>query len=188
MKKIIYVTENSAKIASAKQALEPLWYEIENIKIETPEIQADDVSQVAKYSAKRAAEKLNKAVIKNDSGLFVECLNGFPWVYTRYAEETIWEDWLLKLMEWSENRTAYFKESIAYCEPGAEPIVFEGITKGKIDTKKSWTYGRSWDFVFIPDWEEKTIWCFPDEKRFQFYSLWAYRELAKYLERKTSKE
>jgi inosine/xanthosine triphosphate pyrophosphatase family protein len=36
------------------------------------------VSQVAKYSAKRAAEKLNKAVIKNDSGLFVECLNGFP--------------------------------------------------------------------------------------------------------------
>lgn len=188
MKKIIYVTENSAKIASAKQALEPLWYEIENIKIETPEIQADDVSQVAKYSAKRATEKLNKAVIKNDSGLFVEWLHWFPWVYTRYVEQTLWENGLLKLMEWLKNRSAYFKESIAYCEPGKEPIVFEWITKGKIDTKKSGTYGWSRDFIFIPDWEKQTLWCFPDEKRFQFYSLWAYRELAKYLERETSKE
>ena len=54
-KKITYVTGNWAKLASAKQALEPLGYEIDNIKMETPEIQADDVSEVAKYSAKWAA-------------------------------------------------------------------------------------------------------------------------------------
>ena len=57
MKKITYVTSNWAKIASAKQALEPLGYEIDNIKMETPEIQADDVNEVSKYSAKWAAEK-----------------------------------------------------------------------------------------------------------------------------------
>lgn len=51
MKKIIYVTGNWAKLASAKQALEPLGYEIDNIKMETPELQANDVKEVAKYSA-----------------------------------------------------------------------------------------------------------------------------------------
>jgi inosine/xanthosine triphosphate pyrophosphatase family protein len=38
MKKLTYVTGNSAKIASARQALEPLGYEIDNIKMKTPEI------------------------------------------------------------------------------------------------------------------------------------------------------
>ena len=184
MEKVItYVTGNWAKIASAKEALEPLGYKIDNIKMETPEIQADDVTEVAKFSAKWAAEKLNKPVLKNDSGLFVEALKGFPGVYTHYADDTIGEDGLLKLMEGLENRNAYFKESIAYCKPGCEPIVFEGITKGRIDTKKSGTYGWSWDFIFIPDGEEKTLGCFPDNERWKFWSLDAYKKLVEYLEK-----
>ena len=184
MKKVTYVTGNWAKIASAKKALEPLGYEIENIKMETPEIQADDVVEVSKYSAKWAAEKLNKAVLKNDSGLFVNGLNGFPGVYTHYADDTIGEDGLLKLMEGVEDRTAYFKESLAYCEPGKEPVVFESITRGTIDTKKSGTYGWSWDFIFIPEGETKTLGCFDDDKRWDFWSQDAYKDLASYLEKK----
>ena len=187
MKKITYVTGNWAKIASAKQALEPLGYEIDNIKMETPEIQADDVTDVSKYSAKWAAEKLGVPVLKNDSGLFVNSLKGFPGVYTHYADDTIGEEGLLKLMEGIEDRTAYFKESIAYCEPGKEPVVFEGLTKGRIDTKKSGTYGWSWDFVFIPDGEDKTLGCFKDEERWNFWSLDAYRELANYLDKRNRK-
>lgn len=183
-KKITYVTGNWAKIDSARQILEPLGYEVDNIKIETPEIQADDVSDVAKYSAKWAANELNKAVLKNDSGLFVNVLKGFPGVYTHYVDDTLGVDGLLKLMEGLEDRTAYFKESIAYCEPGKEPIVFEGYTKGKIDTKKSGTYGWSWDFVFIPEGEEKTLGCYPDNERWKYWSLDAYKKLVEYLEEK----
>ena len=184
MKKITYVTGNWAKLASAKQALEPLGYEIDNIKMETPEIQADDVTEVAKYSAKWAAEELKVPVMKNDSGLFVESLKGFPGVYTHYANDTIGEDGLLKLMEGIKERSAYFKEAIAYCEPGKEPVVFEGITKGKIALEKSGTYGWSWDFIFIPEGEDKTLGNFPDEERWNFWSLDAYRNLAKHLEKK----
>lgn len=181
-KSITYVTGNWAKIDSAKQILEPLGYSVNNIKIETPEIQADDVTEVAKYSAKWAAQKLNVPVLKNDSGLFVNALKGFPGVYTHYADDTIGEDGLLKLMEGIEDRTAYFKEAIAYCEPGGEPIVFEGITNGKIDTKKSGTYGWSWDFIFIPEGEEKNLGCFPDDERWKFWSLNSYQKLVEYLE------
>lgn len=184
MKKITYVTNNWAKIESSKKALEPLGYEVDHIKIETPEIQAEDVCEVSKYSAKWAANELKRPVLKNDSGLFVNALNGFPGVYTHYADDTIGEDGLLKLMEGIEDRSAYFKESIAYCEPGEEAVVFVGITNGTIDTKKTGTHGWSWDFVFIPEGEEKSLACFEDEDRWNFWSQDAYKELAKYLENK----
>ena len=182
MKKITYVTSNWAKVASAKQALEPIKYDIDNVKMDTIEIQADDVTEVAKYSAKWACEKLNKPVLKNDSGLFIKSLNGFPGVYTHYADDTIKEDGILKLMEGIEDREAYFKESLAYCEPGKEPIVFEGYTKGKIAKEKSGTYGWSWDYIFIPEGEEKTLACFEDDDRWKFWSLDSYKKLVDYLE------
>jgi XTP/dITP diphosphohydrolase len=183
MKKITYVTGNWAKVESAKKALEPLGYEIDNIKMETPEIQADDVNEVAAYSAKWAANELNRPVLKNDSGLFVKSLKGFPGVYTHYAEDTIGEDGLLKLMEGIKDREAYFKEALAYCVPGEEPVIFESITKGTIDIKKTGTYGWSWDFVFIPDGENKSLACFPDDERWNFWSQDAYRKLAEYIEK-----
>jgi len=183
-KRITYITGNWAKIASAKQIIEPLGYVIDNIKMETPEIQADDVTEVAKYSAKWACEKLGRAVLKNDSGLFVNGLKGFPGAYTHYADDTIGVEGLLKLMDGLEDRRAYFKESLAYCEPGKEPVVFEGITKGKIDVKKSGTYGWSWDFVFIPEGQEKTLGCFPDEERWKLWSVDCYKKLVEYLDNK----
>ena len=136
MREITYVTGNWAKIDSAKQILEPLGYQVNNIKMDTIEIQADTTEEVAKYSAKWASEKLKCAVLKNDSGLFVEALNGFPGVYTHYVDDTLGEDGLLKLLDGVENRKAYFKEVLAYCEYGQEPITFAAITKGTIAKKK----------------------------------------------------
>ncbi|MDO4394529.1 MAG: non-canonical purine NTP pyrophosphatase [Mycoplasmatota bacterium] len=184
MKKITYVTGNWAKIDSARQILEPLGFTVDNIKMETIEIQADDVEDVAKYSASWACQKLNCPVLKNDSGLFVEALNGFPGVYTHYVDDTLGEDGLLKLLEGVENRKAYFKEVLAYCEPGKDPVTFIGITPGTIAKTKSGTYGWSWDFIFIPDGQDKTLGCYPDNERWKFWSLESYEKLAQYLKKK----
>ena len=124
MKELTYVTGNQAKIESARSILEPLGYKVNQIKIDTIEIQNDDVLEIAKYSAKWASEKLKCNVIKNDTGLYVEALNGFPGPYTHYVDDTLGEDGLLKLLEGISNRKAYFKEVIAYCEYGKEPVTF----------------------------------------------------------------
>ena len=78
MKKITYVTGNWSKILSAKKILEPLGFEVDNVKMDTTEIQADTVEEVAMHSAKEASDKLKCAVLKNDTGLHVEALGGFP--------------------------------------------------------------------------------------------------------------
>ena len=184
MNKIVYVTGNWSKIMSAKQILEPLGFEVENIKMETTEIQADTVEEVAIHSAKEASETLKCSVLKNDTGLYVEALNGFPGPYTHYVDDTLGEDGLLKLLDGVENRNAYFMEALAYCEYGKDPIIFKSITKGKIAKEKSGKYGWSWDFIFVPDGYEKTMGNYPDEERCKIWNTDAFYELAKYLNNK----
>lgn len=86
MKKITFVTGNWSKILSAKQILEPLGIEVDHVKMDTTEIQADSVEEIAMHSAKEASEKLKCSVLKNDTGLFVEALDGFPGPYTELVK------------------------------------------------------------------------------------------------------
>lgn len=181
--KITLVTGNWAKVKSAKQILEPLGFEIENVKMDVPELQDDSIEEVAKYSAKWASEKLKSDVLKNDTGLCIDALNGFPGPYTHYAGDTIKEDGILKLLDGVENRKAQFVEAFAYCEYGKEPVVFTSITNGTISKEKQGKYGWSWDFIFIPDGEVKTLGCFEDEERFNLWNQTAYLKLAEYLKK-----
>ena len=181
--KITLVTGNWAKIAMAKQILEPLGIEVDNVKMDTIEIQADSVEEVAAYSAKWASDKLNTTVVKNDTGIMVEALKGFPAAYTHYAADTIGEDGLLKLMRGVENRKACFVQALAFCEYGKEPVVFKSITEGSIAKRKSGKYGWAWDFIFIPKGQTKTLGSFPDDKRFKFWNDTGYKQLVDYLKK-----
>ena len=181
MKKITFVTGNWSKIKSTQEILEPCGIKVEQVKMDTEEIQADTVEEVAKHSAKEASEKLKKDVLKNDTGLFVEALGGFPGPYTHYVDEKLGEDGLLKLLEGVDNRKAAFIEAFAYCEYGKDPIIFKSITKGRIAKEKSGKYGWSWDFIFIPEGSQKTLGNYPDKERCLMWNTDAYHELAKYL-------
>ena len=116
--KITLVTGNWAKLAQAKKILEPLGHEVDNIKMDTPEIQADRVEDVAAYSAKWASEQLKCSVVKNDTGIMIDALGGFPAAYTHYVGDTIGIDGILKLMKGIENRKARFIQALAFCEYG----------------------------------------------------------------------
>ncbi len=184
MKEITFVTGNWAKILSARQMLEPLGFKVNQVKMDTTEIQADNVEEIAKYSAKEASDKLKCTVLKNDTGFFIDALDGFPGPYAKYVEKRLTEEGLLKLLEGVENRKACFIEAFAYCEYGKEPIVFTGVTKGTIAKEKSGEYGWFWDFIFIPEGSEKTLGCFPDDKRFYLWNTDVYKEIAEFLKNK----
>ena len=182
--KIIYVTGNKYKIELAKKILEPLGIEIEQKKIYCPELQDNEIEKVSQFSAKYAANQLNCAVIKNDSGLCIEALKGFPGPYTAYCEDTITESGIIKLMQGVENRNADFVEVISYCEPGQEPVSFFSHNKGTISQTTQGEYGWSYDKIFIPDGQSKTLAEIDDEERWKFWSNDAYLKLKDFLDSK----
>ena len=179
--KITFVTGNFKKIAQAKQFLEPLGIEVNSIKMNPVKIQANSVEEVASYSVKYLSEELKTNVIKSETGLMVEALNGFPSAYTNYASDTIGENGLLKLMKDVENRNACFIQALAFCEYGKESVVFKSFTEGTISKRKSGKYGWGWDYIFIPKGETKTLGSFKDEKRIKLFKDSGFKQLVEYL-------
>lgn len=179
--KITLVTGNWAKVAQAKEILEPIGIEVDNVKIDTPELQLDSVEEVAAYSAKWASEKLKCNVVKNDTGIEIDALKGFPGPYTHYVQDTLGERGILKLLKGEENRKARFIQALAFCEYGKEPVVFKSITEGRIAKRKSGKYGWCWDFIFVPDGEEKTLGSFKDEYRLKLWNDTGYKQLSEYI-------
>lgn len=181
MKDLIYVTGNKYKVFTAKKFLEPYGINVIGKKIHCPEIQADSIEEVAKFSAEYACKALGCAVLKNDMGLVIPSLNGFPSAYTHYVEDTLGEEGILKLMEGVENREAYFLECLAYAEPGKETKVFISKTEGTIDFTKSGEYGWSWDRIFIPKGQSITMANFNDDERALLWSEEGYMDLKNYI-------
>ena len=99
MNKIIYATTNQLKLDMARYVLEPMGFEVIGKKInDLEELQLNSIEEVAIDSSRRAYQILNCPVLKNDSGLVIPSLNGFPGPYSKYVEETITEEGILKLM------------------------------------------------------------------------------------------
>jgi len=107
------------------------------------------------------ANKYHLPTFADDTGLFVEALQGAPGVYSaRYAglqrrdEDNI--ALLLKNLEGLTNRKAHFKTVITLVD-GTHVHQFEGVVKGTILQEKRGTGGFGYDPVFLPDGYKTTF-------------------------------
>lgn len=153
--KIVFVTGNSGKFKEIKEILEPFGFEVIQNKFEAPEIQADELEPIAAASAKAAAYELGLPVLVDDSGLFIETLNGFPGPYSRFVQDHLGNEKILKLMNGETNRNAYFKTVVAYCRPGEEAKTYSGIVRGQIAHEERGCQGFGYDPIF--EYEGKTF-------------------------------
>jgi XTP/dITP diphosphohydrolase len=141
---INFVTSNKGKFAEARAILEDLVQR----DIGYAEIQADTLEEVALYGMKEVRGRLEEPVMLEDAGLFVQALHGFPGVYSAYAQKTIGNSGILRLMEGQENRSAYFKSVVAYAEPGMETVMFSGEVHGQIGIEARGNKGFGYDPIF----------------------------------------
>lgn len=152
--KIIFGTTNKRKIDDFKNLINILKLDIEvlslndiNFKEEIEEngLTIDDNSLIkAKTIYEFCLKKsLNYAIITDDSGLFVEVLNGEPGIYTgRYALDEIQKNpnlpkyqsviKLLKKMENEENRKAFYKTCVTFVDKNGNYFQEFGETNGLI--------------------------------------------------------
>ncbi|HUD68890.1 MAG TPA: RdgB/HAM1 family non-canonical purine NTP pyrophosphatase [Acidimicrobiales bacterium] len=97
------------------------------------------------------------AAVADDTGLFVEALDGAPGIYAaRYAGERVtYEQNVAKLLHALEHvrspRRATFRTAVVLVEPGGRRLVAIGELHGAIARTPSGTGGFGYDPVFIPD-------------------------------------
>ncbi len=160
MEKIIYLTTNQGKMNEANEFfIKKYGIQLEIMKpdFEVLEIQADDCKKVAAFSAEYAANKLNKPVLKSDTGLYIDALGGLPGPYNHYFDKQIGIKKFLELLKNESNRKARIEHCFAFCQPGQKPIVFTGGGTGKIAYEAKGESGRWHDKFFIPDGEKMTL-------------------------------
>ena len=182
--KIYYVTGNKIKLQLAKLHFESNGVEVIQENIETPEIQSYDCEEVANYSSKYACNLLNKPVLKNDTGFFIEALDYFPGALAKYAEDKIGPDGFIKLLKGKENRNAYWIEALSYCEPGKDPVTFISKTPGTIAYEVREGRGHGYDKIFIPLGDTRTFSQMSDEEHIKAYNEDAYNKILEYLKNK----
>ena len=177
---IMLVTSNKNKVKEFRHVLEPE-VKVNHIEMSYPELRHDSNEEIAKESAERLAKEIKKAVVVEDSGLFIDALNGLPGVCSAYIHKRIGLPGTLKLLEGEKNRRAYYFSAVAYCKPGKKPVTFTGREDGTIAISVRGNNGWGHDPVFIPDNDTRTYGEMSDVSEKKRFRAMAIKKLKEYL-------
>lgn len=167
MKQIIFVTGNQTKVLHANEVLEKHGYQAVSQKMDLIEPREEEPEKVVVEKAVQAFAKLNKPLIVEDAGIFIKSLGGFPKTFVHFAQDTIGMKGILKLMEGVEDRSAEFKQSLAYIEPGMDgPIVFSYVDGGYAVSEKIFEAKdrAEFDKILVPPGEKVPLSMFIKEE------------------------
>ena len=147
--RIYFATGNSGKVEHAQNILSDC--RVDQLDVETVEPSVDSIEDIALAKVEQAVEKSDLEddafLIADDSGLFVEELNGFPGPQTSFFDSKVGKKKLLDLVE--EGAKAEFRAAIALYIPDDENQVFIGSAEGEI-VKPRGDQGFGYDPMFLP--------------------------------------
>jgi len=148
--KLKVITSNPGKVAEYQRSFSDLGIEMEHFRLPYDEVQTSELEEVVNKGMDEIIKKGVRDFIVDDSGLFVDTLKGFPGVWSAYAQKTIGNKGLLKLMEGVEDRGAEFRCCIG-CDINDERIVVLGKCHGYITESEMGNDGFGFDPIFSPD-------------------------------------
>ena len=154
--KLLFITGNRHKFLEAESILKGCGVKIEHGSLSIPEERGEDCEAIAAAAARAAYRALSKPLFVEDSGLFIESLNGFPGAYSAWAFGKLGAEGILKLMTGTVKRGAEFVTAIAYAD-GDGVRTFIGRCPGTIAHERRGTTGFAYDVVFVPDGESETF-------------------------------
>jgi XTP/dITP diphosphohydrolase len=156
---VLFATSNRHKFNEAKEILFNANVNILHFDFKHNEIRSDSLEEIAMEAATTAYKLAKKPVFVEDTGLFIDALNGFPGTYSAWAQKKIGNEGILKLMAGTANRSASFKTCIAFVngKTKGEARTFTAECKGQISEKPRGNDGFGYDPVFIPEGEQHTF-------------------------------
>ena len=162
---LTYATTNKYKLAGAKQALAGTGVNLiapDEALPDVPEIQSDDQTAVSVDKALKYYDLLKRPLVVMDSGLFIDELNGFPGVYTKYALDTIGINRIVQLL--GGGTRAYTQRTITYFD-GNKPQTFTSKLHGALLKEPHGNNGRNYDKYFLPDGKNKMLAEMADDEK-----------------------
>jgi len=157
MKTIYFITNNKGKLVEATRKLAPLGFRVVQKDLGYSEIQADSLVEVAQFGVEQVCERFEKPFMLEDAGVFIQALEDFPGVYSKYVFFTIGLPGILRLLEGAQNRSAVFRSVYAYHEPGKKPLLCSGECQGTIIQECRGSNGFGYDPLFVPMGATKTF-------------------------------
>lgn len=164
LEKLLFVTNNPHKLREVREIIGTSFIilSLKDVSIEgdIPET-SDSLEGNARQKARHIYEKTGTDCFADDTGLFIDALDGRPGVYSaRYAGEGCsFEDNIRKVlaeMLHEENRNASFRCVVCLILGGKEHL-FEGRIDGVILKEKHGTEGFGYDPVFVPNGQSQTF-------------------------------
>lgn len=154
---LIFASHNENKVSEIRAML-PDFVELKSLNDIGYHTEIDETGTTIEENSKIKAETIYKLTGKNvfadDTGLFVDALDGAPGVFSsRYAGTGNSEDNIIKLLEeleGKENRNAHFKTVICLINNGKTHFL-EGRVDGIILKEKRGDDGFGYDPVFLPE-------------------------------------
>jgi XTP/dITP diphosphohydrolase len=131
---------------------EDLNYILKQKNIESIEIQATDIKEVASFKLTSIKNQIDGSYFIEDAGFFVDIpLNGFPGVYSSYVMKTIGNKGILRLIDNFDTSQAHFTSVIAlYFKPLDKTFFFEGEIHGRVSKTIRGSGGFGFDPIFLP--------------------------------------
>jgi len=161
---LIFATNNPHKLREVQEIIGTTFTILSlkdlNIQEDIPET-SDTLEGNARQKAQYIYAKTGKDCFADDTGLFIDSLDGRPGVYSaRYAGEgCTFEDNIQKVLQemaQTENRKASFRCVVCLILNGQEHL-FEGHIDGTILTEKHGTEGFGYDPIFLPTGQDQTF-------------------------------
>jgi len=179
MKGITFITGNEHKLREAKQILN---VDLTSEKIDLRELQAVDLEDVIEDKLRHGYEILKKPIIVEDTGLFLNALNGFPGALIKMLLDKIGREGIVKVLEGFDDKSVTAKCAIGFTEDGKNLKVFIGEAKGKIVEPRGES-GFGWDPIFKPDGYDKTFAEMRDEEKNSIsHRFNAFKKLKEFLD------
>jgi XTP/dITP diphosphohydrolase len=156
-KTVWFLTENDNKFREASSILAPFGLRIQRLNLAKIELQDPRPENIARYALISALRDHRKPILVEDSGLFIETLDGFPGPYSSFVYYTIGLQGILDLMRRYRIRKAYFQSTVAFGSPSIKPRLFTGKIKGRISNRILGNNGFGYDPIFKPDGSDRTF-------------------------------
>lgn len=180
--KLNFVTWNEWKFKEAKLIIPGL----EKLDIDLTEIQDFDIINVIKAKLTEAFTITKQPCVVEDTGLYFDWLNGFPWPFIKWMLKSLWNEWIYNVVNNTWNNKWYSKSCIGYVNENWEMYFFEWIVHWKI-VKPRWDASFWWNPIFIPDWTDKTFWEMDLKEKENFSMRWqAFKKLKEFLDENNS--